>query len=384
MRAPVRLRDGVQFCVVVYLVARTAISLTGALAVSSHPPDPSALSPGAPPSRFITPATPGFHNAIDGMDRWDETWFAWIAKDGYGRDDHRAAFMPGYPMLVRALTPVFGGTVAASVVSNACYLIALIVLFALTAEEIGREKARPVVAFFAAMPASFFFLAPYSEAPFLLATVLALWWSRRQRPVATATAAVAGTLIRILGVTLVPALAVMWLRDTSRSRASAVAVTLAPLFGLAAYGVWWAFAHGNALAPVDAQDYWQRTPSVPVQPFVRGVGLGVSAIADHAQPWLAVDAAITLAVVVSAIWMVRRIPIPYVVYTWTALLVPLSTAPAFRPLDSVPRLTSVLFPVAWIWVVILRRRLPLALTIGVMALSQLALAAVFMNWGWIF
>jgi len=292
--------------------------------------------------------------------------------------------MPGYPMLVRALTPVFGGTVAASVVSNACYLIALIVLFALTAEEIGREKARPVVAFFAAMPASFFFLAPYSEAPFLLATVLALWWSRRQRPVATATAAVAGTLIRILGVTLVPALAVMWLRDTSRSRASAVAVTLAPLFGLAAYGVWWAFAHGNALAPVDAQDYWQRTPSVPVQPFVRGVGLGVSAIADHAQPWLAVDAAITLAVVVSAIWMVRRIPIPYVVYTWTALLVPLSTAPAFRPLDSVPRLTSVLFPVAWIWVVILRRRLPLALTIGVMALSQLALAAVFMNWGWIF
>jgi hypothetical protein len=66
------------------------------------------------------------------------------------------------------------------------------------------------------------------------------------------------------------------------------------------------------------------------------------------------------------------------------LFVPLTTAPAFRPLDSVPRLTSVLFPLAWTWVVTLRRREPLAVTIGVMAVSQLALAAVFMNWGWIF
>jgi hypothetical protein len=44
----------------------------------------------------------------------------------------------------------------------------------------------------------------------------------------------------------------------------------------------------------------------------------------------------------------------------------------------------VLFPIAWTWVIVLRHRTPLALTIAVMAASQLALAAVFMRWGWIF
>jgi hypothetical protein len=379
----VRLREGLPFCAVVFLMARIAVSLTAVLTVSNHSPDPSAIGPGTPPAPFTVAATPGLHNAIDGMDRWDAAWFAYIAQDGYG-SDQRAAFMPGYPMLIRAFTPLFGDPGAGTFVSNVSYLLALVVLFALTAEELGRERARPVVAFFAAMPASFFFLAPYSEAPFLLATVLAFWWSRARRPVPTALAAIAATLIRVLGVTLVPALAVMWWRKGERARVTALAVALSPLLGLAAYGAWWGLVKGDALAPVNAQTYWHRTPSVPMVPFVRGVGLGVVALVDRTHPWLAVDAAITLAVVVSAIWMVRRIPGPYSVYTWTALLVPIATAPDFRPLYSLPRLTCALFPIAWTWVIVLRHRTPLAITVAAMAASQLALAAVFMRWGWIF
>jgi hypothetical protein len=383
---PVRLRDGVRFCVVVYLIARVTISLTGALAVSTHPPDASALGGGATPVRFIVPATTGAHNAADGMDRWDAAWFRWIAAEGYGPDvDNRAAFMPGYPILIRAAGPLVGGDEhAALIVSNGCYLLALIVLFALTAKELGRGQARWVVAFFAAMPASFFFLAPYSEAPFLLATLLAFWWSRARQPILAGLAAGAAALIRILGITLIPALALLWFRRREGSWTASLIVTLSPVIALLGYGTWWGVVYGDALAPVRAQDYWRRTISVPMLPFVRGVGLAISAVAQRTSPWLVVDAAITLAVLVTATWMLRRIPVPYVAYTWTALFVPLTTAPAFRPLDSVPRLTSVLFPLAWTWVVTLRRREPLAVTIGVMAVSQLALAAVFMNWGWIF
>jgi hypothetical protein len=382
---PVRLRDGSAFCVVVFLVARVVISLTGVLAVSGHQPDPTALSPGAPPARYTSAATPGLHNAVDGMDRWDGPWFRWIADDSYGQSpDRRAAFMPGYPLLIRALTPTAGAEAAALLVSNVCYLAALIVLFGLTSEELGRATARPTIAFFAAMPASFFFLAPYSESPFLLATVLAFWWCRRRRPALTVIASSAATLIRILGVTLVPALAVMWWRSKPRSLATTVAVAIAPVATLLAYGAWWGVAHGDVLAPVEAQNYWFRSPTVPIVSFVRGVGLGMSAVANRVSPWLTVDAVITVAIVISAIWMVRRIPLAYVVYTWTALLIPLSSGPAFRPLDSLPRLTSVLFPVAWTWVVILQRRRALAVMIAVLAASQVALAAVFMNWGWIF
>jgi hypothetical protein len=69
---------------------------------------------------------------------------------------------------------------------------------------------------------------------------------------------------------------------------------------------------------------------------------------------------------------------------WSTLLIPLSFAWAPRPFLSVPRLACLLFPVAWVWVRVLRTRARLTVGIALMAVSQLALAAVFMNWGWLF
>ena len=219
------LRRAAPFCLVVFCVARVAMSSLGVAVVRDHPPDISGITAFAPPTPYIVPATPGWHNAVDGMQRWDAGWFSWIAADGYGSGSGldagaRIAFFPAFPALEAAAAAATGLStpVAGVVVSNLAYLASLIALFLLTAAELGERNARWATAFFAAMPTSFFLLAPYSESLFLLLTLLAFLWARRSRWGPTSGAAFLAGLTRPMAIALVPAL---WLlrreRPTARS-----------------------------------------------------------------------------------------------------------------------------------------------------------------------
>src|SRR5580765_3898744 len=154
----VRLRDGLLFSTTVFVAMRVALSLLAVLTVGAvHPPSSAG-------SGVAVPATAGWHNAIDGTERWDAGWFERIARDGYNSDDASAAFFPGYPLAIRGVTsvlPLSEGD-AALVVSNLAFLGALIVLFALTTFELSIDTARRTVLLLALFPVSFFFLSPYS------------------------------------------------------------------------------------------------------------------------------------------------------------------------------------------------------------------------------
>jgi hypothetical protein len=173
---PVRLRDGLAFSCVVFLGARLLVSLVAVVGVRAKQP------PSVAQQDVSVPATPGWHNAIDGTNRWDAGWLGRIARDGYDWNDQSAAFFPGYPLAIRALaatTPL--DEVAGLLVSNAAFLTALVVLYALTTREFSTSTARRTVVLVAAFPTSFFFLAPYSESLFVLASLLTFWWARRGR-----------------------------------------------------------------------------------------------------------------------------------------------------------------------------------------------------------
>ena len=170
-RRPVpRLRDGAAYPLLVFVALRVLISIAGVVFVGDHPPNPSAVGPGAPPVRYTQPATTGLHNAVDGMQRWDAAWFQWIAAEGYGPDDARGAFFPGYPSLIASADLVIplDGADTATLISNVAFALSLVVLFALSRFEFGDiASAKRAVVLFACLPTSFFFLAPLSEAPFV-------------------------------------------------------------------------------------------------------------------------------------------------------------------------------------------------------------------------
>src|SRR5919204_3665155 len=118
--------------------------------------------------------------------RWDSVWYLRIADSGYGDSSPRAAFFPLYPLLVRGVGTLFGGShgallAAAYLISLAAFLGALALLHRLAEFELGRRLARPTLLLLAVFPAAVYFGAPYAESLFLLLAVGAFYAARTGR-----------------------------------------------------------------------------------------------------------------------------------------------------------------------------------------------------------
>ena len=70
------------------------------------------------------------------------------------------------------------------------------------------HTARTTILLIAIFPTAFFFLAPYSESPFLLLSVSAFWFARRDRWALAGLMGALAALTRSIGVLLVLGLAV--------------------------------------------------------------------------------------------------------------------------------------------------------------------------------
>jgi hypothetical protein len=114
---------------------------------------------------------------------WDSGWYFDIATRGYffsADGQSSIAFFPLYPLLVKLCAAPFGGSAAATWiaaigVSWAAFFGALVALHRLTERLTGtREAARRTVFYIAVFPFSIYFTRVYTEALFLLLTVLAV------------------------------------------------------------------------------------------------------------------------------------------------------------------------------------------------------------------
>jgi hypothetical protein len=375
----VRLRDGVLFSATAFATVRIVLSLLAVVTVGAvHPPSFAG-------SGVAVPATTGWHNAVDGTERWDAGWFERIARDGYRSDDASAAFFPGYPLAIRGVTtvlPLSDGD-AALLVSNIAFLGALIVLLALTTFEFSTDTARRTVLLLVCFPASFFFLSPYSESSFLLASLLTFWWARRGRWDLASAAGFAAALTRSVGVLLVPALLLEAWSVDRRERPRAIVASLVPLLAPAAYAAYWIARAGDALRPFHAQDSWFRSLELPFVTLGNGLWLGIVGITDRRGIYWTVDVALTAVVLIALGLAWNRIPKPYLAYVLASIILVLSYPLPERPLLSAPRFVAVLFPAFWAMAVLAKGwRFPVML-VG-FGVGFVLLSVAFMNWGYIF
>jgi hypothetical protein len=377
--AVVRLRDGAAFCVLVFLGARVLLSLTAVLTVGSVPVPPSATS------GIEVPATPGWHNAFDGMQRWDAYWFERIARDGYREGQADGAFFPAYPIVIRAMSSVTTMAEAGSalLVSNLAFVGALVVLYGLSAREYSIAIARRTVVLLAFFPASFFFLAPYSESLFLLLTVLAFWWIRRSRWGAGSLAAFVAALARSIGILLMPALLIEAWRGPREHRTLHVAAAAAPLLALLLYAGYWLARSGDALWPLHSQAAWYRSVTFPLWTIARGVLLGIGGLVDTAGIYRTADLLLTAILLVPLAFRWRTIPITYLVYAVSSAIVFLSYPSPDRPFLSDPRFLIVVFPAFWALADMLSGR-RYVITVVCFVAAYVAMAVAFMNWAFVF
>jgi hypothetical protein len=369
---------GVRYCLWVFLGVRIAVSLLSVLGIGLIPLHKAGVDVPGWPAPVITP---GWHNIFAALERQDSLWFFRIADGGYHAGDGSAAFFPLYPLLVRAASLLTGGSTFAAgiLVSNASFLGALIVLYALTALEFSDTHARTTVLLIAIFPTSFFFLAPYSESTFLLLSVTAFWFARRDRWALAALSAALAAMTRSIGIVLAPALLVEAFQQHRESgvaflprAVAAAAAVVGPLL----YFLYWLVAFDDAVAPWHVQRTWERAATFPLDTIATAIEMAYR----YRNVWL-LDLLVVGVVLICAVVSWWRLRASYALYASASLLVPLAYPFPSRPLLSVPRFVAVIFPSFWILADLVQRgRLPRAAVVAAFAGGLSLFTVLFVNW----
>jgi Mannosyltransferase (PIG-V) len=375
----VRLREGVVDSLLIFVAVRIVFSLVGVVAIGALT---SRADPPAVEGWPIAAPTPGPETLVTASERQDAAWYLAIATRGYDPADGSAAFFPLYPLSIAVVAglPGIGPLGAALLISNVCFAGALVMLHGLTRHEgMSPATARLTVLLISIFPTAFFFLAPYTEGPFLLASVSAFWFARRDRWGLAAVAGALAAATRSIGILLVLALgveAVLRSRRDGRPLLPRLAAALAVGLGPLAYFAWWHVRHSDATAPWVAQRNWRRE----VVPPWRTIADAVSDAWSLGGYWLA-DALIVGVVVLAVLVGLRRLHPTYSVYAISSLAVPLMYVWPTRPLLSMPRFVAVIFPAFWVIArAIGRRRLVLWLVVAAFAVGYVWLGALFVTW----
>jgi hypothetical protein len=402
-------RDGLRYCLKVFIGVRLALALIALVGVALLPDfshvDPAIRAkiplvptPVSVPGWPAASLTHGWHNLFTAWERLDALWFLKIAAHGYSKTDASAAFFPLYPLLTRSLAFVIGGHpfAAALLISNASFLGALMVLYLLTRKELSDEIARRAVLYMAVFPTAFFFLAPYSESLFLLLVLLSFWGARRGKWAMAGVAAALAALTRNLGVVLALPLAIEAIQQARGSRTSDVegkaasgrwrpprglAWALAPPFATFLYLWSWKRYSGDFLAPLHAQAAWQRHLGNPLATLGEGTKIAFRYIGVYAGGYHLLDWVIAVPVLAAAVVATVKFRPGYGAFVWASILIPLSSIYPSRPLIAFSRYALPIFPIYWVlalWTSKHRARHEM-LVAGSAALLGL-MTLLFVNW----
>ena len=279
---------------------------------------------------------------------WDGWWYLSIVRTGYHAEPlvgayHDYAFLPGFPVLLRALSlpvPGFEGLVAV-LLANALFVLGLILLVRLTEPLFGWATAARSAALLALFPFSAAFSMAYSESLFLVLMLAAFLNAERARIGWTSVFLVLATFTRLQGAVLViPVAWLLWERsERARPTARWLLLLAGPAVAAALYA-WTAWLAGDPGAYAAAQGAWGRGGA-------GAVPLGT--LAGALSGTFAVIHALNLVVLLLAVFLfvfVRtdRIPLPYA--SVPALFIAMVFASG--SLESVGRYLAMAFPEYWL------------------------------------
>jgi hypothetical protein len=283
---------------------------------------------------------------------WDAHIYLDIAAHGYAAQpcspvscDYHDAFLPGLPLLIRGVTVLTRDDVSAAwLVSLVAEAFALWYVVRLVAAERDRGSASFSAWLVALAPTAMFFIAPFTESPFVAAAAASLFHARRGRMLAAGVAGALACSMRVTALALVPALVLEHLLRTRwRPRPAVLYALLIPL-PLALFCVYLRIRTGDALAYLDAQHTpsFDHTVAFPWQGLVTSWNTMAGTTDGEIRSIFAREVAFGLLglVVCVAMWLLPRIPASFALYCTLAWL--LTSSHSFW--RSEPRYDLALFP----------------------------------------
>lgn len=309
---------------------------------------------------------PGPSAFWDPFARYDSGWYEGIARNGYhhapgGRSN--IAFFPVYPMLMRYVGRLFGRYHAAFyfggiVVSWVSFVAGMVALYYLARLDLSRRHAERAVLLTAVFPFAFFFGVVYSEATFLLFTVLAFRGFRTRHWMLGGLCAAAAIATRTPAIVMWPALAWIAWRTALPGGRDRLMAALGLILATAGF-VWYsAFIYqltGNAFEWAATLQRWNyRVGGSPL----RSVTELVRTLTTHPYAFVAGTRMGLYDTLYGATGIAFLLSVPFVWYRFGAgyglfvllnLMVPLSSG----VFEGLGRYCSVLFPV-FIWLASVR------------------------------
>ena len=309
----------------------------------------------------------------DTFARYDSGWYHQIASNGYvfvaggpsagiGKPG-KIAFFPVYPLSMQFAGRLFDTGKAdvylgGILVSWISFIAASVVLFFLAKLDLNSQQAERAVLLTAIFPFSFFFGLVYTEALFLLLTVLSFYGFRTRHWLLGGIAGALATATRVNGILMWPALA--WIayrtvQPTMRDRTFAVLGLLLVTSGIGAYSLYIYTLSGNPFEWVMTIQRWGY--SVGGAPWTAPFRLAQELLTNPYQyllssPMARYDAlygvtAIAFLMLTPCVWL--KLSGAYGLFMLMNLWLPLSSG----VFEGLGRYCSVLFP-AFIWMATVR------------------------------
>ena len=396
-------RRDVLILAALFLVTRVALVIVGVLAMSvlGVKDDPSY-------TRLLDNVP-----ALDMWHRWDAGFYTNIATDGYtwereGQPSYDMAFLPGYPLAIRAvsgLTPngctlsaylSTCGTIGGLFISNLSLLGALILIFDLALALVDKKTAWCTAILLLLTPISIFLSGVYSEALFMFLSVLSFWCLKQDRDqlgiyfLGAVIAASLASLTRSVGVALFPAL-LWYVWQATRTEGSRITLNprsisrfllaALPILAFGGYILWMGLRLGSPGAFFQGyQQFWGRELD-PVQAFTRYFTPGVRVdLFGWWDSWI--DPAATIFFLVLALIVFLRLKREWGIFALIAVLIPIMSG----SLLSAPRYGAALFPFYILigrWIARLERRWQQGIVYAVASGAALLFLVRFVTWRWI-
>ncbi len=284
-----------------------------------------------------------------------------LAVEGYALHPNGAGFYPLHPLSIRVVWHLVRHPMAAATLLNAVeQLLLLACLYRFVGEEYSPSLGRWAVVSLITFPLAFVLAVPYSETPFLLATVLAFWAARRRNWLSAGVAGAFAAGIRQPGLFLLPALALEWLLWAVHERRRQAWLAGLPLLLIPVIPVLFTLYLGNlgivqfswqdpwglfqAVAEVQ-QRYWDSRFVMPwtmIRLVVERMALGLD---GHFMLDLLWGVLLTLLALASLRTWRRPGAVAYVLLTVLAAWSKVEGLYITSPIRALPRRLLVLFPI---------------------------------------
>lgn len=321
---------------------------------------------------------------LEPWQRWDTPQYQAIAARGYTAFDTALFTPPLFPFLMGRLAPIFGGDTLASglLIAGLACLAGLLAIFQIAKSEFNDEgTAFRAVLFLAVFPSAFFLYAAYSESLFLAGAMLSLYNARKQRWIAAGLWGALAALTRIPGPLLVVPLAFAAWQARKNGDWRAWLAPLVTALGALIFPIYvWIGLHQSPAAILTASTTRGGRLTIP------GWNLFVATsriLKGQLVEENLIELFFTVLFIILIIFLWKKLPRLYGVYSVTLMLFFLARLGSPQPLVSMGRYVLEIFPAfllladwgrpAW------ANRLVLYLSL----LGLLFFSAQFAIWGWV-